>query len=113
MLTIVFYMILIQLIIVILIDCSDLPITIKKTISFLLTKGKIKSANFQFHLADCSFCIQWWANFVYLLYIGKFIIPYIALALFLSFMTPITKDLLFLIKNIIINIIFKINNLVE
>ena len=101
------YMLLLQIIVVIIVDISDFPSTLKKILSSILTKGKFKTDKYQFHLIDCSFCIQWWVNLIYIICIGQFNIPYIAFALFLSVMCPISKDIIILLKDICIKIINK------
>lgn len=113
MLTTILYMLLLQLIVVIIIDCSDFPSTIKKALSYILTKGKIKTDNYMFHLVDCSFCICWWTNFVFILCIGQFSIPYIALALFLAYMVTPVREFLILIYDVCIKIITKINDSIK
>lgn len=102
-----FNMLLLQIVVVIIVDISDFPSTLKKLVSFILTKGKFKTDNYQFHLADCSFCIQWWTNLIYIICIGQFSIPYIAFALFLSVMCPISKDIILLIRDIFVKLINK------
>lgn len=94
------YMILIQIIVVIIIDLSDFPSTIKKAISFILSKGKFIKDDYTFHLSDCSFCIQMWVNLIFIIYLGQFSIPYITFMLLLSFFTDTTKDILIFIKDI-------------
>lgn len=94
------YMILIQIIVVIIIDLSDFPSTIKKAISFMLSKGKFIKDDYTFHLSDCSFCIQWWVNLIFIICLGQFSIPYITFALLLSFFTETTKDILIFTKDI-------------
>ena len=101
------YMLLLQVIVVIIVDLSDFPSTLKKLISSILTKGKFKTDNYQFHLIDCSFCIQWWVNLIYIICIGQFSIPYIAFALFLSVMCTISKDIILLIRDIFVKLINK------
>ena len=102
-----FNMFLISLIVVIIVDISDFPSTLKKIISSILTKGKFKTDKYQFHLIDCSFCIQWWVNLIYIICIGQFSLLAVAFILMLSVFTPILKDIIILLKDICIKIINK------
>lgn len=100
MLNTIIALILIQIITVIIVDLSDFPSTIKKAISFILSKGKFIKDDYTFHLCDCSFCIQWWVNLIFIICVGQFNLPMITVILLLSFFTDTTKDILIFIKDI-------------
>lgn len=101
-------LLLLQLIVVFIIDCSGIVDTIKRVISKILTKGKIESSNFSLPLFGCSLCMSHWVGLGYILITGNFSIALYATVCILSFFTPITKELLFIIKEFIIKIINKL-----
>lgn len=103
-------LILIQLIIVYIIDLSGAVESFKLFISKILTKGKIQTTNFDLKPFDCSLCSTWWIGLIYLLICHSFTIPYIALVALLSFLTPVSNNILLLIKDLIG---FEINKIYE
>lgn len=103
-------LILIQLIIVYIIDLSGVIDSIKLFISKHLTKNKIVTTNFSLKPFDCSLCSTWWTGLIYLIICHSFTIPYIALVALLSFLTPISSNILLLMKDLIG---FEINKIYE
>lgn len=103
-------LILIQLIIVYVIDLSGVIDSIKLFISKHLTKSKIVTTNFSIKPFDCSLCSTWWIGLIYLIICHSFTIPYIALVALLSFLTPISSNILLLMKDLIG---FEINKIYE
>lgn len=103
-------LILIQLIIVYIIDLSGVIDSIKLFISKHLTKNKIVTTNFSLKPFDCSLCSTWWIGLIYLIICHSFTIPYIALVALLSFLTPISSNILLLMKDLIG---FEINKIYE
>lgn len=101
-------LLLLQLIVVFIIDCSGIIDTIKRVISRFLTKGKIESTTFHLPLFGCSLCISFHIGWIYLLITNHFTISLFALVCILSFFTPITKELLFILKDGVIKLINKI-----
>lgn len=101
-------LLLLQLIVVFIVDCSGITNTIKSALSKFLTKGKIESTNFSLPLFGCSLCMTFHTGWIYLLITNHFTIPLFALVCILSFFTPITKELLFIIKEFIIKQINKL-----
>lgn len=99
---------LLQLIVVFIVDCSGIVDTIKSILSRFLTKGKIDSTNFSLPLFGCSLCMSFHTGWIYLLITNNFTIPLFAMVCILSFFTPITKELLFIIKEFIIKLINKL-----
>lgn len=51
-------------------DITDWPITIKKLISLLLTKGVSKKTDYRLHLVDCSACQTWWIGVLLMIFFG-------------------------------------------
>lgn len=62
---------------------------------------------------SCSLCSTFWAGLIYLLITHSFTIPYIAYVCLLAFLTPITGDLLTLIKDTLTKIINKLYELID
>ena len=102
---IIFNMLCLATIVACIVDISDFPYTVKKVISFILTKGKMTKTDFRIHLVDCSWCIASWTNLIYLFCVGQFTIPYIAAVFIIATFTPIIKDLIIFIKDTITKII--------
>lgn len=50
---------------------------------------------------SCSLCMTWWVGLIYLLVVGKFTIPMIGLVALLSFMTPVLKDLMLSVRELL------------
>lgn len=101
-------LLLLQMIVVFIIDCSGITNTIKKALSKFLTKGQIESDTYHLPLIGCSLCVTFWIGLVYLLITNQFSIPLFALVCLLSFFTPITKDLLLSIRDLLIKLVNKL-----
>ena len=110
---ILIYLALIQFIIVSIIDDSGVIDSIKRALSKFLTHGKFPTADYRIKPFDCSYCMNFWCGLIYLFIIGQFNIPYIAFVLLLSGLTPITKDLINLVRDLIIKAINKIYDLIQ
>lgn len=107
------YLALIQFILVVIIDDSGVIQDILRWFSSLLTKGKIVKDNYSLKPFTCSYCMTFWCGMIYLFVIGKLTIPYIAFVLFLSSMVTITKELINLLRDLIIRLINKIYDLIQ
>lgn len=103
--TILLHLLSIAVIFTVVTDISDFPNSVKKGISWLLTKGKIVKSDFRVHLVDCSLCQCTWAGFIYLLCVGKFTLPYIALVLMVSTFCGVIKSIILVVEDIITKII--------
>lgn len=103
----------IWIIVVIIIDISDFIESLKTGISKLLTKGKIITTNFDLKPLSCSFCMNWWIGLIYIICMGQFSLGLTAFILFLSALTPILKEYILLIEDILIKISQKLNNLIQ
>lgn len=51
---------------------------------------------------SCSTCTTWWLGLLYIAINSRFTIPYIALTALLSWLTPVMKNLLIVIKELLI-----------
>ena len=100
MLNTIIALILIQIMTVIIVDLSGFIESLKKGISFIISKGKFIKDDYDLHPVDCSFCLQWWIGLIYIIIVGQFNLPMITVILLLSFFTETTKDILIFIKDI-------------
>lgn len=97
----------IQICVVIVVDETDLVDTIKRFISRLILKQEF--TNWRMKPLDCSLCLNTWISIIYTIVIGNFTIVNLTFILLLSFLTPVTYELLNLTKNTIIKICSKLN----
>lgn len=97
----------ITLIIVFIIDISGIIPNIKGVISLYLTKGKIKKVDYPLKPFDCSLCMTFWVGLIYTLIFHP-TLGYICYVCMLSLFTEVFKNLLYLIKDVINEVINKI-----
>ena len=103
----------IQIIMVLVIDISGFCDEIKIMLSKLLTKGKIATSNYNIKPFFCSTCMTWWCGLIYLIIAQEVSLFMIAFTLFVACMSPITKDLYYMIYDTIEKIIRTINKFTE
>lgn len=93
-------------IVVIVVDISGFVDSIKAFI------GKVMGINnVSLKPLDCSFCLNFWASMVYLIYTNELNLTTLMATLLLSVMTPIIKDAIYLVRDLIGKIINKIYNI--
>ena len=96
----------ITVIVVIIVDISGFIDSIKAFV------GKVLGINnVSLKPLDCSFCMNFWVSMVYLVIANELSITAVMVALLLSTMTPIIKDVIYLIRDLIGKIINKIYNI--
>lgn len=105
MLNVFIHLLFIAIIIVVITDISDFPDSVKKGISYILTKGKIVKTQYRLHLIDCSFCQTFWASILYLLITGAFTLKYIAMVCLICAFCDIIKNAILLVEDIVKKII--------
>lgn len=101
-------------VIVWIIDLTDIVEVIKKQIWKYVWNEKKEYREYTLKPIDCSLCMTWWTGLIYLIIVGKFNLMMIGLVGLLSFLTPVVRDILILIKDILINsinLIYKILHL--
>ena len=86
-------------------DITDFPVSAKKGLSWLLTKGTIVKSDYRFHLLDCSTCQIFWTSVIYLLCTSHFTLSWLAVALINSTFCEFYKDTILLLKDIGISFI--------
>lgn len=96
----------ISIIVVIIVDISGFIDSIKAFV------GKVLHINnVSLKPLDCSLCLNFWASMVYLLITNELTITAVMVTLLLSTMTPIIKDAIYLIRDLIGKAINKIYNI--
>ena len=83
------------------VDVSGFFTFVKKFVASRL-EGKyknIKPEDIKIPFITCSLCSVWWAGLIYLLFVGKFTIPYIAFVAFLSLISSNISGFLLVIKD--------------
>lgn len=96
----------IQIILVFITDLSGVVDYIQPLVwKWLFPKIPYKGAGFK--ILNCSLCQTWWTGILYILITGFTwkLLLYVAL---LAYFTPVTKDLLIIIKELIIKLLNKI-----
>lgn len=103
----------IQFIIVIIVDVTDFPSTLKRLLSRILTRNQLVTDNYRAHLLDCSLCINTWTSLIYLLITHQMTLPLVAFVFLLSASTSVTKEIYFTFTDIIIKLLSKMVNLFD
>lgn len=98
---IILQLMLIQIITVIIVEKSGIVEVAKALLSRILTKGLIGAMNYDLKPLDCSFCMNFWLGLIFIICIGEFNIPMLAVILGLSVLTPVTTDAITLVKDIL------------
>ena len=99
---------LISVIWVVILDLSGFMTQFKAFLGRILKISPQIAQNLSLKPFDCSFCMTWWSGLVYLIVIHKISFLTITLALLCAFLTTSTKNILFLVKDIIDWVINKI-----
>lgn len=60
---------------------------------------------------SCATCLTFWTGLIYLLITANLTLPLVAFTLFISLLSTVTSGLIFLIRDILLKIIYSINNL--
>ena len=98
-------------IIVFITDLTDWWTSIKKLIWKFVFKNNKPYKEFPLKPFDCSLCSTFWIGLIYLLLTKSFTIPYIGYVALLAYLTPVIKDILFFIKDILTKAINTIYNI--
>ena len=99
-------LILIQIIVVILIDISGIVQSVEGLIARLLSLKKVS-----IYMIECSFCINHHTAFIYLLLTGALSLKSYAIVLVLCFLTSVTKEVLWTVRDFLIYLIRLVNRL--
>lgn len=96
-------LILIQIIVVILIDISGIVQSIEGLIARMLSLKKVS-----IYMLECSFCMNHHTAVIYLLLTGALSLKNYCFVLILSFLTSVTKDLLWGVRDRLIKLVSKL-----
>lgn len=99
-------LILIQVIVVILIDISGVVGHIENAIARMLSLKKVS-----IYMLECSFCMNHHTAFIYILLTGALSLKTYAIVLVLSFLTSVTKEVLWTVRDFLIYLIRLVNRL--
>lgn len=97
---------------IILVFCIDLSGAMDKANRWVWSKlyPRVKYTDWSIPLFGCSLCCTWWASLLYILVTGQLSFLMIAYIALIAFMTPVIKDCMILIKDMItklIDIVYK------
>ena len=101
-------LIIIQAIIVFIIDISTIVDELKQ-LFWKKLYPKVNYKEFRIKPFDCSLCMTFWIGIIYSLIISSLSIPILGFICLLAFLTPITSELLYSIKDLMLKILQKIN----
>ena len=99
-------LILIQIICVNIVDISGVVSHIENAIARMLSLKKVS-----IHLIECSYCVTHWCCVIYLLFNGALSLNTYAIVLVLCFLTSVTKEVLWTVRDFFIYIIRLVNRL--
>lgn len=94
-----------SLIIVFIIDISGAIDSLKRAVSYVLTKGRIRSAKFRLKPFDCSLCMIFWIGLIVLFFSNNFNIYYIGCVCLLACFSEVWKSSILMIEDIILKLI--------
>lgn len=95
------------------IDVSGFIDSVKQFLIKHILKMNLKPEDLMIKPLDCSLCISFWFNIIYLIIIGKFIPEYIFIVCLCSLLTTNISDLLYWFKDLFVKIQFLLNKLVK
>lgn len=99
-------LILIQIICVNIVDISGVVSHIENAIARMLSLKRVS-----IYLLNCSYCITHWCCVIYLLFNGALSLNTYAIVLVLCFLTSVTKEVLWTVRDFFIYIIRLVNRL--
>lgn len=96
-------LILIQVICVNIVDISGVVSHIENAIARMLSLKRVS-----IYLLNCSYCVTHWCCVIYLLFNGALSLKTYAIVLVLCFLTSITKDLLWGVRDRLVKLVSKL-----
>ena len=96
-------LILIQIICVNIVDISGVVSHIENAIARMLSLKKVSV-----YLLNCSYCVTHWCCVIYLLFNGALSLKTYAIVLVLCFLTSVTKDLLWGVRDRLVKLVSKL-----
>lgn len=95
----------IAVVVVVIIDLSGFIDSVKSGLKRWVTGGRMSDPNYTLKPIDCSFCMNFYSGLVYLLVTGSFSLWMLVWLLLLCFFTPVIKDVLLLVRDLITRLI--------
>lgn len=99
---------LIAVIVVLIVDISGFIDSLKSGLRYISTKGKMSSPDYSLKPLDCSLCCTFWTGLIYVIAIGEFSIWMLVWILLMSTFTPVIKDMILFIRDLMIKIISRL-----
>lgn len=99
-------LILIQIICVNIVDISGVVSHIENAIARMLSLKRVS-----IHLIECSYCVTHWCCVLYLLFTGALSLQTYTIVLVLCFLTSVTKEVLWTVRDFLIYLIRLVNRL--
>ena len=96
-------LLLIQIICVNIVDISGVVSHIENAIARMLSLKRVS-----IYLLNCSYCVTHWCCVIYLLFNGALSLKAYAIVLVLCFLTSITKDLLWGVRDRLVKLVSKL-----
>ena len=96
-------LILIQIICVNIVDISGVMSHIENAIARMLSLKRVS-----IYLFNCSYCVTHWCCVIYLLFNGSLSLKTYAIVLVLCFLTSVTKDLLWGVRDRLVKLVSKL-----
>ena len=96
-------LILIQIICVNIVDISGVMSHIENAIARMLSLKRVS-----IYLFNCSYCVTHWCCVIYLLFNGALSLKTYAIVLVLCFLTSVTKDLLWGVRDRLVKLVSKL-----
>lgn len=96
---------LISIALVCVIDISGFTDSWKSSLKKLITKGRMSDPNYSLKPFDCSLCMTFWVGLFYLIFTGGISIFMITYLLLISVMTPVIKDFILLVRDILLKLL--------
>lgn len=103
----------IHLLVVVLIDIAGGDKLLKNVVSFIATKGKIHTDEYECRILECSICQVWWlsvfAILMWWIVLGEFSVWWLVFGAISSTMTDVTSEVYYTLKGLFIKLIRIIN----
>lgn len=104
---------LLTIVVVCIVDISGFPDSLKSGIKRIMTRGRMSSPDYSLKPFDCSLCMSFWTNLIYTITMGKFSIPILTFILLMSCFTPVIKDFILMLRDVITTVLRKIDDKVQ
>lgn len=109
----ILYFLYIAVIWVIILDLTDFMDNFKGFITALLTKGASRNSDYSLKPFDCSLCMTFWTCVFFMLITRTFTIPNIMIVLIFAWCTPVIKDMMTIVQDLLTRAIMKINEILK